>query len=229
MGSPRYGCSRSWRDGRLACDNRITVRAKVADPALLSGVQDELLHPKTVAYITAAVSTAVQESLVQRPQAREHLLSERDSVTRKVQNLVQAVENGVALSALQDAITARQAELRRIDDDLTHFDDRPSVKLAVIPTWIRDQLCAGLLGDAPERPMPNSGGSTCNSLSLRSVTRADPSCGPRASGTSTPCAGPETSTCLLDSDLSSDRHGEVGWPPPARSARADAPYRRSTR
>ena len=144
--------------GRLACDNRITVRAKVADPALLSGVQDELLHPKTVAYITAAVSTAVQESLVQRPQAREHLLSERDSVTRKVQNLVQAVENGVALSALQDAITARQAELRRIDDDLTHFDDRPSVKLAVIPTWIRDQLCAGLLGDAPERPMPNSGG-----------------------------------------------------------------------
>ena len=153
MGSPRYGCSRSWRDGRCACDNRITVRATVADRALLGGVQDELLRPKTVAYITTAVSTAVQKSLVERPQAREQLLAERDRVTRKLENLVRAVEDGVALSALQEAITARQADLRRIDDDLARLDDPPPVTLAVIPTWIRDQLqdCAGLLGDAPER------------------------------------------------------------------------------
>ena len=87
------------------------MRAKVADAVLLSGVQDELLHLQTVAYITAAVSTAVHESLVQCQQAREHLLAERHRVTRKVEHLVRAVEDEVALPALQDAMTARHAEL----------------------------------------------------------------------------------------------------------------------
>ena len=130
------------------------MRAKVADAVLLSGVQDELLHPQTVAYITAAVSTAVHESLVQCQQAREHLLAERHRVTRKVEHLVRAVEDGVALPALQDAMTARHAELcDALTTTLARVDDPPPVRLAVIPTWVRDQLqdVAGLLGDAPER------------------------------------------------------------------------------
>jgi site-specific DNA recombinase len=38
-GSPRYGCFRSWRNGVDACSNRLTIRAKVADAHLLTGLK----------------------------------------------------------------------------------------------------------------------------------------------------------------------------------------------
>ena len=43
-GSPRYGCHQSWHNGLTACANRLTVMAKVADPADPSGLR---LHGRT--------------------------------------------------------------------------------------------------------------------------------------------------------------------------------------
>ena len=48
-GMPRYGCIRHAKNGRLHCTNRLTIRANVADTALLTGLQAEMLHPDTVA------------------------------------------------------------------------------------------------------------------------------------------------------------------------------------
>jgi hypothetical protein len=47
-GSPRYGCQRSWKNGADVCANRLTIRAKIADAALLAGFQAELLRLETV-------------------------------------------------------------------------------------------------------------------------------------------------------------------------------------
>ncbi len=58
-GSPRYGCPYSWRNGLTTCTNRLTVRAKIADAALLSGMQEELQQPDTVAYVTEALSARI--------------------------------------------------------------------------------------------------------------------------------------------------------------------------
>ena len=66
-GSPRYGCMRAWKNGRTACANRLTIRAKVADPALLSGLRDELLRPETVKYVTEAISARLNRVIDQRP------------------------------------------------------------------------------------------------------------------------------------------------------------------
>ena len=49
-GSPRYGCPRSWRHGVTECDNRLTIRTKIADPLMLAGLREELFRPETVTY-----------------------------------------------------------------------------------------------------------------------------------------------------------------------------------
>ena len=153
MGSPRYGCPNSWHNGMLACDNRLTVRSKIVDPILLAGLQAELQRPETVHYITDMVTATVTRFLHQKPQQRVQLIAQREAVGRKLDNLVRAVENGVGLASLQHAMTGREAELRQLDDELATLDDPPTVKLEVIPTWVREQLhdVAGVLRDAPER------------------------------------------------------------------------------
>jgi hypothetical protein len=76
-GSPRYGCRQSWRNGLTACANRLTIRSNVADPVLLSGLQDRLTESATVAYLTEAVSAKVAATLDARPQRRQQLELER--------------------------------------------------------------------------------------------------------------------------------------------------------
>ena len=152
-GSPRYGCPSSWHNGLLACDNRLTIRAKVADPVLLAGLQTELERPEMIRYITAAATAEVTRALDHRPQHRDQLLAARASAARKLENLVFALENGVALGSVKHAMSAREAELQRLDDELGRLSDAPALDLTVIPTWVREQLqdVAGLLRDAPER------------------------------------------------------------------------------
>ena len=152
-GSPRYGCPNSWHNGQDACDNRMTVMAKVADPVVLEGLQNALLQPSMLRTITKAVSAEVSKALSSTPSQQKALRTRRDGVERKLTNLVQAIEHGIALPAVREQITKREAELRQIDDDLAALQRPAPVDLAVIPTWVRQQLedLSGLLGDSPER------------------------------------------------------------------------------
>ena len=51
----------------------MTVRAKVADPALVAGLQEMLLRPQTVETIAAAVATEVSRLLADQPAQRKEL------------------------------------------------------------------------------------------------------------------------------------------------------------
>jgi hypothetical protein len=153
QGSPRYGCPNSSRNGLTACDNRLTIRATVADPMLLAGLQTELQRPEVVHYVTEAVSEEVSRRLDDSPRRRDDLLAQRVTTERKLQNLIRAVEDGIALPSVRQTIAVREAELRRLDEELQGLDDSPKMDVAVIPTWVRQQLrdVADLLRDKPER------------------------------------------------------------------------------
>ena len=154
QGSPRYGCPNSSRNGLAACDNRLTIRAKVADPLLLAGLQAELIRPTWVEAITDAVTQEVRRALTQHPHRHAALKKRRETVARKLDSLLAAVEDGgVPLGSLRARISERDVELRGIDADLvTHVNVTP-VDVTVIPTWVRRQLenLNGLLKDAPLR------------------------------------------------------------------------------
>ena len=152
-GSPRYGCPNSWHNGRDACDNRLSIMAKVADPVVLRGLQEQLLQPAMVQSITDAVTDGVRTALTTGPSTRKTLEARRDAVTTKVARLIKAVEHGSPLPVLTEQLARRQTELQVVEDELVALAHAPDLNLAVIPTWVRHQLhdLSGLLAENPER------------------------------------------------------------------------------
>ena len=152
-GSPRYGCPNSWHNGRDACNNRMTIMAKVADPAVLQGLQDALLQPGMLTQITQSVTAEVSKALTTAPAQRNGLRTRRDTIAKKIANLVEAVESGIGSPAISKQVAMRETELRQIEDDLAALERAPDVDVTVIPTWVRQQLqdLSGLLADNPQR------------------------------------------------------------------------------
>ncbi len=152
-GSPRYGCRNSSHNGRTACENRLTVRAKIVDPLVLDGLHTALMRPALVKEIAHDVSDEITRRLRDQPTEGHRLGTKREAVARRLANLVAAVEAGEPAATLTAAIAAREAELRDIHARLDGLEDPPDVDLAVMPTWVQQQLkdLVALLAEAPER------------------------------------------------------------------------------
>lgn len=153
FGSPRYGCLTSWKNGRDVCGNRLTIRAKVADPALLAGLRAELLRPETLQQVTHALADQLSRVIDQRPKLRARAEEAMREARRRLENLITAVEGGAGATSLLDAIRAREADVQRLRSELDALSEPLEHNLAVMPTWVRQQLddVAGLLSDTPER------------------------------------------------------------------------------
>lgn len=155
-GSPRYGCLRAWRNGSTACANRLTIRAKVVDACLLERLQGALLEPATVAYVTEALSAALNSRVDDRDRLLTDAHAAREQAAQRLAHLVRAIENGAPSAALNGPIADRQAELARLDTTLADLEEQPDTtarRLAVMPSLVREQLAdlAGLLSGTPER------------------------------------------------------------------------------
>jgi len=152
-GSPRYGCTRARHIGPEACNNALTIRAKVADPVLLSGLRAALLEPETLRYVTDALGAALNRVLNERPRLQVEAQGRRDAAGRRLANLVRAVAEGGAMPTLLEAIAKHEAEMRAADDELASLVEPVADRMAVMPAWVRQQLSdlAGLLAEAPER------------------------------------------------------------------------------
>jgi DNA invertase Pin-like site-specific DNA recombinase len=153
-GSPRYGCTRSHRDGPTACSNRVQVRAGIADARLLAGLQIELLKPEVITYVTAAMSQALSAELERQPAERRALEEKRDATRQQIDRLLGLVESGALTGpAVAGRIAQREQELRDVEVALTATPAALADCLRIIPTWVARQLSdvSALLNEAPER------------------------------------------------------------------------------
>ena len=110
-GTPRYGCPNSWHNGTDACDNRLTVMAKVTDPLVLERLQDQLLQPYLVKTITKAITAEVKKALAHVAIRAEATRGQEEHRDQKLANLVEAVENSISVPSLTEQIAKREAEL----------------------------------------------------------------------------------------------------------------------
>ena len=118
-GSPRFGCSRSWRNGTSSCGNRLTIRIKVAEPQILSKLQGELLKPEAVAYVTQRLEKEIRKALATGPKNSSDLRKRLDQEKRKVQNLVTALAEGGSNSAsVLAAISDREKTIAQVERQL---------------------------------------------------------------------------------------------------------------
>jgi site-specific DNA recombinase len=152
-GSPRYGCPTSWRHGLSACTNRLTIRAKVADAKLVAGLRQQLLHPDTLRTVTESLAAALNAVIDERPKRRESIEKAIADAERRLRHLVDAVESGSTAPTILQAVSDREADIVRLCVELSALDEPLDEKLAVMPSWVRQQLedTAGLLTDTPER------------------------------------------------------------------------------
>ena len=130
-GAPRYGCLRSWKNGTDVCSNQLTIRAKVADPALLAGLRAELLRPETVQYITDVLATGLNLAIDQRPALRARAEDGLRDARQRLANLVDAIEGGAGVVSLLDAIRMRRGRCRTLRFEV----DLPANQLG--PGWRR--------------------------------------------------------------------------------------------
>jgi DNA invertase Pin-like site-specific DNA recombinase len=153
LGTPRYGCPRSWRNGTTACANRLTVRAPLVDRALLERLRVELTAAETVRYIADSLAKALNQRVDQRPQLQAETAAALEQARQRLQRLIDAIESGVPAASVAGAIADRQADIARLSVRLSDFDEPLAHRLAVMPAWVRQQLedVAGLLSDTPER------------------------------------------------------------------------------
>lgn len=138
--SPRYGCPRSWRSGTTQCANRLTVRAKVADPRLLAGLKAELLAPATVQYITEQLGAALNRQLEADPRRPADIRRDRAEAERRLSRLIEAIERGIAPGDVASRITAIKAEIAALDHALTVLAEPQRERLAVMPAWVTQRL-----------------------------------------------------------------------------------------
>jgi site-specific DNA recombinase len=153
QGSPRYGCPRSWRDGTAACSNRLTIQAKVADPVLVAGLQAELLRPETLRAVTEQLASALNAFIDQRPRLRVKVDHALTDARARLKNLIDAIEMRGGTPTLLEALAGREQEIARLDAELVALEEPLDNKLAVMPTWVHQQLedTASLLTETPER------------------------------------------------------------------------------
>ena len=141
-GSPRFGCRRSWNDGTSSCTNRLTIRIKVAEPQILAKLQVELLQPKTVAYIARAVEREAKKALA--AESKDAIATRRllDQEKRKLQNLVTALEGGVASpSSVLKAIGDREKTIAQLEGQLAASASPPKKKeVGDLTKWVEHQL-----------------------------------------------------------------------------------------
>jgi hypothetical protein len=151
----RYlGCSNAARNGDAACTNRVTTPAAIAEQALLAGLQAEVSSPTTVTLIADQATAAIRARLDERPRRRELLEQQRDDAQAKVRHLLAAVEQGSGSPTLLQALREREDEVARHVAELAALEDAPADRrLAVMPTWVRQELqsLATLLASEPAR------------------------------------------------------------------------------
>jgi hypothetical protein len=106
-----------------------------------------------VAYVTAALTSALNRLIDERPQRRAALKQEQATISRRIANLVALLEDGRAEPAILETLRRRESERQQLDVELASFDEPLDEKLVAAPMWVRSQLSdlARLLNDAPER------------------------------------------------------------------------------
>jgi hypothetical protein len=80
----------------------LTIRAGVADDAILASLQTELLKPATVKYVAEALATDVSRRMTDRPRLEADARAARERAGERLQRLVRAIEDGGTLTEPRD-------------------------------------------------------------------------------------------------------------------------------
>jgi len=133
----RYVCATYHYRGKAICNNGLELRREIADSAILSAIEADILRPSVT---ERAVRRALDALERDGPDQRRAALSRDLARTEgELAHLVAAIAEGGALAPLLDAMRAREQERERLRCELRSLDSviglRPRDRRAIEQTY----------------------------------------------------------------------------------------------
>ena len=127
IGEDRFGCSRHRETG--ACTNNRTISVPKLEGKILDGLKDRLLRRELVTGFIDQVREELKTRSRDQRSRKRSLENERASITRKIEKLVTAIEDGLITLELKERLKALDQRRTEIDIELHSAPATPVIEL----------------------------------------------------------------------------------------------------
>jgi hypothetical protein len=116
-----YVCAYHYRRGKTICTNAISIPQAALDEVVLAELV-KLLDEQVVALAVDKALAALREAQPQQEQRRAMLKKELSAISKRQENLTNAIARGDAPEVLLDALRKEDANKRHVEAELTKLD-----------------------------------------------------------------------------------------------------------
>ena len=128
-------CSFNRNRGRHVCANGRVVRREELEQRLLAAVQNDILSPQSIVYLTRKVNEALAKAISRSQSARRGLVAELGKAEQELENLKQAVRLGKATIPLLEMLEEATEKVHRMRSHLA-TEPRTTARIQVLPVIV---------------------------------------------------------------------------------------------
>ncbi|ABV92145.1 recombinase [Dinoroseobacter shibae DFL 12 = DSM 16493] len=125
VGSQFYGCASVRNKG--TCDNRLTIRREDLEARILSGLKEQLLQPDLIAEYVRAYQEEFNRLAGTVRKERAQNARKLAAVNRQIDQIVDAIAQGMFHISMKDKMTALEAEKLRLEQELRETEEESPV------------------------------------------------------------------------------------------------------
>jgi len=134
----RYGCTKARKQG--TCNNRITIAQDKLENAILSGLQDELMHDDLLAVFCEAFDKEM--AILQKHQHchKDEAKNTLAKLEKEKQSLIDAIKQGIPADEIKDEFTRIAQQREYAESLLTAQNEKPLILTPDMATIYRDEV-----------------------------------------------------------------------------------------
>jgi len=127
IGLDRYGCAAHRSAG--TCVNDLTIRRQEIEARVLGGLKDKLMAPEMVEAFIGEYQAEVNRAARETEQMLASHRRERSEVTRKIEAVLKAIEDGMYYPSMKKRMRALETRREQLDCELEAAMPAPTVRL----------------------------------------------------------------------------------------------------
>ena len=127
MNNVKYGCAAVRNKG--TCTNRALIRRSEVEARVLEGLKEHLLHPDLIAEFVAEYQREYNQLMQSARTDRTRLEKELGQVRRQIEQIVDAVANGMFHESMKTKLTDLEARQAELEAELAEIGEEPPIRL----------------------------------------------------------------------------------------------------
>jgi site-specific DNA recombinase len=130
INSTQYGCSAAKNKGDSVCNNRRTIKRETLEGYVLDGLQGHLMREELVNVFCKEYTKHLSTLHAQANAQRKSLESQRDSLLKERERLIQAIKDGIPASMVKDDLESVSERIEKAEQALAV---QPALKPLIHP------------------------------------------------------------------------------------------------